>query len=193
MNDCCISPAGAQSYIDWFHAMPPTPLDVIANASLGGTQGAFVNSSNFGTASSWVTTPIAVASPSPQVAALETTNAQMTADATQWNMSHLTADLVATMPSAITKIIFLRGGNQWQNNINLTLGGTPLTIQLGFRDALPTRGDAQGTWPVIQWTGVSGPQILSVTLNVTGRFIMGIRAFDGANTSLLESEWIVVP
>ena len=37
-DNCCIFPPG-QSWIDWIHAMPMNPFDLIQNAALGATPG----------------------------------------------------------------------------------------------------------------------------------------------------------
>ena len=71
-----------------------------------------------------------------------------------------------------------------------------VNFELSYRDNAGTRGDAQGTVPVISFSGTSftDPLVLYVTLKQVGHVSMGLRAIDNAgNWSMYESEWIIVP
>lgn len=193
MGDCCITPGQSQSWIDLQHAKPIDVLALIANAYIGSTQGSFANSSNFGTSATWATNPFTIAS-NPTCTALGTDNVQKAADALQWTFQHQTGNVGATVPPPMRKVIFLRGGTDWQMEIPLDLGGSSYTdLQLSFRDNSGTRGDAQGTIPVVQWTGsFTGSVTMKVTLKEEGRFVMGLRGLTGSTVNMMEMEWIVV-
>jgi hypothetical protein len=67
MDNCCIFPPSAQSWIDWIHAMPMNPFDLIQNAAIGATPGTLVNSNNYNN-STWVANTVGIKSGmSPQV------------------------------------------------------------------------------------------------------------------------------
>jgi hypothetical protein len=176
--------------------MPLNPIDVIANAALGPTPGVFLNSSTFVTSGSWTASTLAVAS-TPNCSALGLDNLQMVADANQWNMQHLTYNGASTVALPLRKLLFLRGGTEWQMNIPLNFGaGSYPDIQISFRDNAATRGDYRGQIPVISFTGpgFSGNVSLQLTLKQYGHMIMGIRTIDsGGNYAMYESEWIIVP
>ena len=192
-DDCCFPPRNSQSWIDLQHAKPVDVLNLIADAYIGSTAGAFANSSNYGTPGSWATNSFTITS-APTCAALGTDNLAKVADAAQWNFSHSTANVASTNAIPLRKVIFLRAGEQWQMTVPVSLGGSTYTdIQLSFLDNAATRGDAQGTVPVIQWTGsFTGDVSLKVTLKTPGKYTMGLRAVTGGNTSMFEMEWIIV-
>jgi hypothetical protein len=192
-DDCCLPPQNSQSWIDLQHAKPVDILNLVADAYIGSTAGAFANSSNYGTPGSWATNSFTITS-APTCAALGTDDLAIVANAAQWNFSHSTANVASTNAIPLRKVIFLRAGRQWQMTIPVSLGGSTYTdIQLSFLDNAATRGDAQGTVPVIQWTGsFTGDVSLKVTLKEPGKYTMGLRAVTGGNTSMFEMEWIVV-
>jgi hypothetical protein len=78
-------------------------------------------------------------------------------------------------------------------------GSGPFTdLQLSFRDNAGTRGDAQGTIPVILFTGsfAAGTYTLEIALQNVGstQVVMGLKATDNtAKPTMYESEWIIVP
>jgi hypothetical protein len=95
----CNCNAPIDSWIDWQNAEPKDPMDPVANTwSYPGT-------------------------PAPSVTALETDNLQMVADAAQWNFQHLMLNAATNPALSLAKVIFLRGGMQWQNSIQITMGG----------------------------------------------------------------------
>ena len=174
MADCCLPPSASQSWIDFIHAAPPNILDIIANATIGGTAGTFINSSTYAAPGTW-SAALTTVNANPTVVALGTDNLQNVADAAQWNFQHQTANLLAATAPPLQKILFLKAGTNFQNNIVLAMGGTFTELQLGFRDAAGTRGDAQGTYPVIDWTGSFGTtQTLGLTINRPGYYALGL-------------------
>ncbi|HET7152621.1 MAG TPA: Ig-like domain-containing protein, partial [Candidatus Kapabacteria bacterium] len=111
----------------------------------------------------------------PLCSALGTDNLQSVANANQWNAMHRTANL-ATNP-ALVNTIFLRGGLFWKMAIPLNLGSLSYpSIQIGFRNNAGTRGDCQGTYPVISFAqrNYTGSVTLNVTLKQLGEFVMGL-------------------
>jgi hypothetical protein len=110
-------------------------------------------------------------------------------------MQHLTRNVASTLPIPLQKVIFLRGGTEWAMTIPLTITGTLTKIELGFRDNAGTRGDSQGSYPVVSWTGsFTGNVDLVVTLKQMGNFPMILWGKTGAPVySTTEQEWIVVP
>ncbi|MDB5033155.1 MAG: hypothetical protein JWQ98_396 [Chlorobi bacterium] len=134
MGCSCNAPDTITSWIGWADTEPQNPLDLIANATLNGTQGVFARSSNYWNPSSWYSggNPFTLAS-APLCVALGTDSQQKIADAAQWNMQHTTANLTVAPP--LRKVIFLRGGLDWEMHIPLSFGAsTYTTVELSFRD-----------------------------------------------------------
>lgn len=190
---CCQSLESATSWIDWAKAAPLNIFDLIADAKLGGTTGVYENATDFAS-QTWAATPIIYAG-NPSVTTLHTDNQQMVADATMWNMQHLTRNSSSTLPLPLQKVIFLRGGTEWEMTIPLSIAATLTKVEIGFRDNAGTRGDGQATYPVISFTGsFTGPVDLKVVLKQFGNFSMLIWGKTAAPVySTFESEWIVVP
>ncbi len=190
---CCISICSAQSWYELQQAQPMNPFDLIQNATIGGTAGVSTNSNNYNN-STWAANTVGL-SAAPQCSALETTNAQMTADAAQWNFSHMTSNSASTIPPPLLNHVYMRGGPQWAMTLPLSFGATTYTnLQLSLLHNAATRGDAQGTVPVIQWTGsFSGNTTLSLTLKNFGRYTLGLRCDTGSAVSMYQSDWIIVP
>ncbi len=187
MDNCCIFPPQAQSWIDWIHAMPMDPFSVIQNAAIGATQGTLVNSTNYNN-STWAANTVVLRSgQTPTVTALEVTNAQMIADAAQWNFRSQTNNASATLAPPLLRAIFMRGGPQWQMTLPLDFGGNTFTnLQLSLLDNAGTRGDAQGTVPVIQIAGsFTGATTLLLTFKAFGEFIFGLRCDTGGGTVMM--------
>ncbi|MEO5929807.1 MAG: hypothetical protein ABIR47_07735 [Candidatus Kapaibacterium sp.] len=196
MSCNCNSSDSVLSWIDWSNVEPQNPLDLIANATLNGVQGTFARSSNYWNPSSWYSpgNPFTLAN-SPFCVALGTDSQQNIVDAAQWNMQHINANTTGAPP--LRKVIFLRGGLNWEMHIPLAFGAsTYIVTELSFRDNAGTRGDNQGTVPVISFSSASytGNNTLNVTLKDFGRTVMGLLVKDNAgNFSMYESEWIIVP
>jgi len=78
----------------------------------------------------------------------------------------------------------MKAGTQWSNNLPLVLGaGTYTELQLSFLDNAATRGDAQGTIPVIRWAGsFTGVVPIDLVLKKSGRFTLGLLGVDNAGT-----------
>lgn len=91
--------------------------------------------------------------------------------------------------------MFLRGGDEWTMEIPLDFGGSDVSaVQLSLRNNAATRGDAQGTVPVIAFSGtVSGAQTLTVTLKEPGQVCIGLYGEVGGQPTLFAMEWWIVP
>jgi len=186
-DNCCIFPPQANNWIPWIHAMPMDPFNVILNAAIAGAQGVLVNSSNYNN-STWATNTVVLKSgQTPTVTALETTNAQMQADAAQWNFRTQTNNVAATLAPPLLRAIFMRGGAPWQMTLPLDFGGNTFTnLQFSLLDNAGTRGDSQGTVPVIQWTGsFTGATTINLTFKTFGEFIFGLRCDTGGGTVMM--------
>ena len=197
---CVCNNGMINSWIDWAKTTPQDPQDIIAYASLQGVTGVYVNSTTFMAPSGGTTaaTPISLAS-APVVIALGTDNLLNVANAADWMFNHQTANVNTDLARPLQKVIFLRGGLGWRNEINLDFGASSYaTVQLSFRDNAGTRGDMSGTIPVISFThtggGFTGVQKLAVTLKTIGVAVMGISVINGSGAyTMYESEWIIVP
>jgi hypothetical protein len=146
--------------------------------------------------SNWNPSLLSIAVP-PTCSALESDNMERVANAAQWNFTHITANLAASTSPALTKELFLRAGEEWQNNLVLNLGYLKYSeIALSLSSNAGTRGDCQGTIPVIRFTvgaPFTGQVTLAVTLKQTGKYTVGIRAIDtNGYYSMYGSIWNVV-
>ncbi len=145
--------------------------------------------------SAWKTSLISIAGV-PACIALELTNAQMIADAAQWNFDHLAANTSSNLAPPLPNRLYLRGGTQWRMDIPLNvgyIGYSELLISLLTNAA--TRGDCQGTVPAILFNArtYTGQVTLRVTLKKFGNFMIGIRGKDVNNYySMYNSTWYVV-
>jgi hypothetical protein len=177
----------------------------IANAAV--TSGDPAVTSVFLNSATYQTTPVAWtqgAFPVSGVAvcsALGSDNLLLVADADQWNFSHLTWDSNPLLAPPLQSMLFLRAGRRWRMTIPLNLGTNIYPdLQIGFLENAATRGDCQGTIPVISFTPgpYTGTSALILTLNdIHGSFRIGIRAIGGPGSSptnwyLWETVWRVV-
>jgi hypothetical protein len=148
------------------------------------------------TASNWNPSLLSIGA-LPTCSALESDNKERVANAAQWNFTHITAMLDVSTAPALTKELFLRAGEEWQNNLVLNLGYLKYTeIALSLSSNAGTRGDCQGTIPVIRFipgTTFAGQVTLAVTLKKKGKYNVGIRAIDtNGYYSMYGSIWNVV-
>lgn len=174
-------------------------LDLIAKATLNGITGVYENATDFASQTWSATSAIAYdGSLTPDVRTVHTDDMQMVADAEQWNMQHVTRNVASTLPIPLRKVIFVRVGLEWEMRIPITITGTLTKVELGFRDDAGTRGDGQGTYPVITFdnggSGFTGSMYLVVTLKQMGNFSMLFWGKTAAPVySTFEMEWIAVP
>ncbi len=183
------------SWYGWAHQMPANILDLVAMAQLGGVPGIFLNSTSFNTPPvAWTASGIAY-SGEPVVAALATDSGLAINNANRYNFSHEQRNQSALLAPPLQKVIFARAGTEWENLITLAFGGVTYNdLQLSFRDNAGTRGDAQGTIPVISWTGsFTGNQQLGLVFQEPGHVSLMLRAITAAGDwSAFEIELFVV-
>ncbi|MBE0643824.1 MAG: hypothetical protein IH600_07065 [Bacteroidetes bacterium] len=187
-------PAVATNWIDYQRMCPSDPRDLIAYAVLDSNVGQFAFSSDIIEPGAWTDSPLAISN-DPIVSALESNNQLKVADADQWNFLNQTWNGSSALAIPARKFLFLRGVNEWDNRIYIDFGGTPVTeVQLSLMMNVATRGDKQGTVPVIKWTGLelTGERTLNVVLRQFGSFSIGVWTFDGANYGMYEMIWQVV-
>jgi hypothetical protein len=201
-----------QSWLDLSVQSPMDPRSIIQSLAFingaGASTGAvFARSTTFLQNVTWINPPMVV-SPyvTPNIPFVVCPNVQDFASveaANTWNGTHAMTVNNAQLPIAVQKIMFLKAGTAFVNNIFLDFTGaaTSVDIQFSFRDNATTSGDfvntAQGSIPVFALSGTtfSGTgKALAVTLLRTGRFSVGLRIKDnGGNYSMFEMEWIVLP
>ena len=195
----------AQSWYELHTENPRDPLDLIAMASITGVFGTdvgiHVNSAQYGTPpTGWTTGSLPILA-KPVCTALHTDNMAAVEDAYQWAFSHLTWDSNPLLAPSLRTLLFMRAGEEWQMTIPLNFGTFIYpSVEISLLENAATRGDCQGTIPVIafnvrNYTGQIG---LRLTFkNITGRFRIGIRAIGGpvynpSNWYMWETELMLV-
>jgi len=189
MSCGCKGPSEIQSWNDFNNTPPQDPLDLIALATLnagGSTVGTWTLVTNYARpagSSVWIASPFTIAG-EVTVATNGTDQVQNISDASQWNFDHTTSNVASTLAPPLRKLVFMKAGTQWSNNLPLVLGaGTYTELQLSFLDNAATRGDAQGTIPVIRWAGsFTGVVTIDLVLKKSGRFTLGLLGVDNAGT-----------
>jgi hypothetical protein len=194
--------SSVQSWYDVPIQQAIDPRILIANAQLGTTQGTFFRSPNFGNAVAWVPSPFVLAG-TVTCTSLHSDDLLTVADAAQWNFSHQGGNyLPAAVPPPVKKILFLRGGTEWEMSFDINLGGATYSdLQISFRDNAAVYGEfiglpsGFGGIPTILFgSALTGTKTLKLTLKMTGTFVMAISARDGGgNASMFEMEWNIVP
>lgn len=185
------------SWYDLQNASPKNPFELIAYAALDGTIGVFEYSSDFlNPGGIWTDTPITFDTTPAICGAWETDNQQMVADALMWTQQHLIINPAPDIALPLRKIAYLRGGTAWLIKIPLSIGVDLDSLQLSFLENAGTRGDSQGTIPVIRFTGPipAGVHILFLTLKSFGQASMGLKsdATTSGDQSMMEMDWIIV-
>jgi hypothetical protein len=183
-----------QSWFDLPHMMPKNVLDFIAYAELNSVAGTYSDSSTF-VNSTWVDTPLVISS-DPTVAANRTDNLQDVAEAEQWTMQHGTWNSSSALAPPLTNKTFMRAGIRWTNSIVIELGAEGVTdCQIGFLINAATRGDSQGTYPVIAWSSINltDDQTFKFTFKRPGHACLGIRTIAGGSYSMYALDIIAVP
>lgn len=184
------------SWIELTRAMPANPLDLVAFAALNATNGLVADSTTYNGSGTWAASPVTV-SVIPTIQSLATDEAVTSAYAEQWTLSHLTANLGATVAPPLQKILYLKAGRSWLNKVVIQLGGTSYSdFQLSFRDNAATRGDAAGTVPVISFAvSTAGAVTLDLTLHRPAIAFMGLvmKNTSSGDWSMLEMEWRIMP
>lgn len=190
---------GVLSWFDLTTRLPGEIRDFVADAYLNATQGTFARSTTY-LQNAWATNSIAFTS-TASCETLKTDQAGMVADAKQWNLSHQIVNTSSTLQPPLKRIVFLRGGTDWQMKLTFAWGANTYSdIQLSFRDNGTSSGDftgsPQGSIPVIKFSGnFTGDVTLTVTLKQFGTFPMMLVLKDNGTLqySVFEMEFVVVP
>jgi len=201
-----------QSWFDLVVMPTMDPRSFIQTASFedqGGTMrpATFARSGNFLVGGPWAQPNLSITPPGgsaiPNVTVPNTYDFASLEDANAWNTLHQMVALNLTnLPIAVQKIMFLKAGTAFVNNIyfDWKVGVTATDIQLSFRDNSATSGDFQnsgaGTVPafIFPATATFGgtARNFQVTLLRTGHFNVALRILDSTGSpSVFEMEWIV--
>ena len=113
-------PLSISSYYDLQNLCPKNPLDLIANATLGGIAGTLYNSANYRDVTWTEINGVVRVDAKPVLSALGTDNLEKIADAAQWNFTHLTWDSASAVPIPLRRTMFLRSGEEWKNTLYFT-------------------------------------------------------------------------
>jgi hypothetical protein len=209
VQSCCgdiINPSpllvpGAKSWYDFYNAVPRSPLDLIACAATYEPTGGLIskgvlknNSTILDPTATWQTDVMSVGG-LPVCKALGTDDKEKEADAAQWNFSHKTWYESGNVAPPLHKVLFLRAGTDWKMSIPLQMTATLQTLFVTFRNNLATRGDAQGTIPVLELSIADNSAfILEVTLRFSAHVSMALIHTDSEESfRAYESEWLIVP
>ncbi len=201
MSCGCSSKSQVSSWNDLLCQQPVDPRDVLAYCRLGATEGAWSLSSDYNLppgSSVWVPSPIVI-----QTESIVTTNGsdqlQNVFDATSWNQMHRTVNVATSVAPPLRKTVFMRAGMGWSNAVGINVGSSPTfaSFQLSLLENAATRGDAQGTIPVFEFSSgpYSGLLQMSMVLYTPGRYTFGLLGIDSsspANYSMFELDIIAV-
>ncbi|HET6511792.1 MAG TPA: hypothetical protein VFH43_06340 [Candidatus Kapabacteria bacterium] len=206
---CCINIGEVIDWYEWDDAKPMEITDIVALAELqagagGGGYGSKVRATDFAV-QTWVATAVSMIQ-APTVRTNGTDKGELVADAEYWMFDHKTWNSALTLPIPLRKVIFLRAGTKWRNELRFLFPGPVATdvIYLALRDNAGTRGDAHGAYPVLKWTstgsGITGSVQLYLDLKRPGRYhvVLWVKSKPtGTPTpapqySMYEMEWIVV-
>ncbi|MCZ7558251.1 MAG: hypothetical protein M5R41_17765 [Bacteroidia bacterium] len=194
-NPNCCGPSIITSWYDLQKMSPVDPLGILENAILDSTVGQFEFSTTYIEPGTWTPTPLTISN-EPLVTALESDNQLKVADANMWMFNHKRWNSSSALAIPLRKILFLRGVHEWRNRLYIDFGGTPITaVQLSLITNAATRGDRQGTTPVISWAGLSltDEHTIDLVFRTFGQFDIGIWTYDGTNHSIFELKIIVMP
>jgi hypothetical protein len=195
-----------QSWFDLVVMPPMDPRSIISAVSFESNASSqivatFARSSTWLESATWINPPLISSQTQSYVMCPNVQDFASVEEANVWNGLHQMTALNNQLPIAVQKIMFLKAGTAFINNIFLdwTAGVTSTNVQLSFRDNSTTSGvfqnSATATVPVFSFTGATfglTARNLQVTLLRTGRFSMALRILDNSgNYSLYEMDWIV--
>jgi hypothetical protein len=202
------APNAPQSWFDLIVMQPMDPRSIISTVSFENnassqTVATFARSSTWLESATWINPPLIVSQTASYVICPNAQDFASVEEANVWNGLHQMTALNNQLPIAVQKIMFLKAGTAFVNNIFLdwSAGVTSTNVQLSFRDNSTTSGMFQNsgtaTVPIFLFTGATfglTARNLQVTLLRTGRFHVALRILDNSgNYSLYEMEWIVLP
>ena len=165
-----------RSWYDLESHSPKNPFDLIAYASFVGIAGTFEYGTEFLGANA-ATTPLSLAD-GGDVQAWESDNHQMTGDAEMWTMRNKMVNVSTNVPPPLRKLAFVRDGMQWKNTLLVDVAVDLDYILLSFLQNAGTRGDGQGTVPVVKFDGpiIAGTHPLELTLLQRGLVTLGLKS-----------------
>lgn len=156
--------------LDWnaAQAMPPrSPLDVLLFAQLGETVGTFERSGMYvSPVNGWIANrddgqPLLFLETAPICTATATEQGARVADAAQWMFDHRTMYTGSVshprepeVAPPLTRVLYMRAGSEWKNAVGIRFNDELSNVQLTFARNLMTRGDEQGTYPVLSFGAV---------------------------------------
>lgn len=192
------------SWYDILQLEPRNPGDLIAYAEIvlpgppaTTVVGECCFSDSFGkTTGAWAQGLALTGTTMPVCVANDATDGQAVADADQWNFAHLTRLIDPTRPPELSNTLFLRSGTSWVMEFAIVADAVSDRLELSFLNNAGTRGDAQGTIPVIRFTGAFPHEAMTlrVTLKSPGSATLGLiaRAPGTGDCAVLAMNWIVV-
>jgi hypothetical protein len=182
---------------DLLAVQPIDPRNIIANVTLGGTQGVYKRSTTCLQAS-WGTNSVAYTGNNTTMVSLNPTDAASMAWAAQWVVQTKMVDVAASINPAVNKLAFTKAGPYWGNNIEIGFGATNYTdLQLTFRDNLATTGvfagSASGAVPVFSFAGThTGNELLVVTFPHPGTYSLVLVMNNAGTYSVFEMEIVAL-
>ena len=182
------------SWYDLENHVPKNPFDIIDYLDFGGQEGVFERSSNY-IGSGFVTTPLSYTGVYA-VEAWETDNQQKVGDARMWTQQHKVVNVDPSVPAELQKMAFPRSGREWRTMLEVNVAVDLDWLEFSFLENAGTRGDAQGTVPVIKIENpiINGIHPLVVTLKHPGTVSIGVRAqaTGSGDQSLWDTDWVIV-
>ena len=185
------APSLTPSWFDFANLPPRNPLELISFASINGITGIPENNAALTDPTLQWTGPANVLPTGPAVcSARGTDNQERVADAAQWNFQHRTWFETANIAYPTQKILVLRGGREWKMTVPLLADCDVQDVLLTYRNNLVTRGDAQGTIPVLRFANVNNQQLsLIVTLAGGGIHDMVFITITDNDWFAADAEW----
>ena len=177
------------------------PLDIrslVLGPQLAATNGVFSRSLNLFPAS-WAASPLAFTGNNSKLNSLDVSEASTIVEAAQWSLTHQMVNIANTVTPELRRVVYMKAGRLWQNQVEIDFGVSSFSnVELTFRDNLGTSGQflngAVGSVPVYSFgSGVTGVNILYVTILQPGTYNMVITMKLSSTWSAFEMEWVVLP
>ncbi len=195
--------SGSGSFVhDWNAAQaltPRSPLDVLLFAQLGETVGTFERSTMYvAPVGGWVTNkesgePFWYLEAAPVCTAYATEQGEKVADAAQWMFDHKTMYTGSVseprepqVAPPATRVLYMRAGSEWKNTVGIRFSDNLSNVQLTFTRNLMTRGDEQGTYPVLSFGSYlqETTKNLILTFSTPGIYSFALCGRDGNDDSV---------
>ncbi|MEZ4782433.1 MAG: hypothetical protein R3F28_00020 [Candidatus Kapaibacterium sp.] len=173
-----------QNWRELKNANPLNPLDVFQRVSLNSVPGEFDYIDDL-ISSTWGVSSLSVA-PDAKIYTLNGTDEQDINDADVWNFQNPVTNLDASVPPPIQNLVFVRSNPEGQAPlwgmflpIQFNTGPNPVSnVSLTFSVNGGTRGDKQGTYPTINFSGSfpgSSPVVLDMVTAGYGSVSMMVK------------------